>query len=63
MTLNIVRCKHCNNAFQSDADDCPHCSRRSPLGFRNLLLKWISVFIFFAVIFGIGMAFLKQRGL
>ena len=63
MILNIVRCKHCNHAYQSDADDCPHCFQMSPLGYRNLLLKWISVLVFLAVVVGIGMTFLKQRGL
>lgn len=33
------------------------------MGLRNLLLKWVSVFVFFAVIFGIGFAFMKQRGI
>ena len=60
---SIIRCKHCKNDFQSDVDDCPHCRRMSPMGLRNLLLKWLSVFLFFAVVFGIGLAFIKQRGI
>ena len=62
MTLNIVRCKHCKSAFQSDVDECPHCCRKSPIGHRNLLLKWISVFVSFAVLVSIVLAFARPRG-
>lgn len=64
MSLSIIRCKHCQNDFQSDLENCPHCRKRSPLGRRILFLKWIAVVIFLLVLaYIVHMVLVSQGGL
>ncbi len=62
MPLTVEHCERCESTFESTMEHCPSCGRRSPHGWRNLLLKWFAVLIFLTALAFIGYAVIHTQG-